>query len=117
MSRKEFMERLEKLLRDISDSEREEALQYYNDYFDDAGAENEAEVLKELVVPSRWRRKSRRVFRIRIRNIPSRDTGMYGLNVRTESCPQEHLQIHPQAENSRRHERKRRISGKYWRLS
>ncbi len=57
MSRKEFMERLEKLLRDISDSEREEALQYYNDYFDDAGAENEAEVLKELVSPEQVAQK------------------------------------------------------------
>ena len=42
MNRKEFMERLERLLWNISDSEREEALQYYNDYFDDAGEENEA---------------------------------------------------------------------------
>ena len=47
MSRKEFMERLEKLLWNISDSEREEALQYYNDYFDDAGEENEAEVTED----------------------------------------------------------------------
>lgn len=47
MSRKEFMERLEKLLWNISESEREEALQYYNDYFDDAGEENEAKVIEE----------------------------------------------------------------------
>jgi len=51
MSRKEFMERLEKLLWNISDSEREEALQYYNDYFDDAGVENEANVIKDLGSP------------------------------------------------------------------
>jgi len=51
MSRKEFMERLEKLLWNISDSEREEALQYYNDYFDDAGVENESSVIEDLGSP------------------------------------------------------------------
>lgn len=49
MNRKEFMERLERLLWNISDSEREEALQYYNDYFDDAGEENEAKVIEEQI--------------------------------------------------------------------
>ena len=57
MSRKDFMERLEKLLWNISDSEREEALQYYNDYFDDAGEENEAEVIRELVSPEQVAQK------------------------------------------------------------
>lgn len=51
MNRKEFMDRLEKLLWNVSDSEREEALQYYNDYFDDAGIENEERVLKDLGSP------------------------------------------------------------------
>ena len=41
MSRWEFMRQLEELLFDISPSEREEALQYYNDYFNYAGRENE----------------------------------------------------------------------------
>ena len=45
MSRWEFMRRLEELLSDISPNEREEALQYYNDYFNDAGKENEKEVI------------------------------------------------------------------------
>ena len=57
MSRKEFMDRLEKLLWNISDSEREEALQYYNDYFDDAGEENEAKVIEELVSPEQVAQK------------------------------------------------------------
>lgn len=51
MSRWEFMRRLEELLADISPSEREEALQYYNDYFNDAGRENEAEVINALGTP------------------------------------------------------------------
>lgn len=51
MSRWEFMRQLEALLSDISPSEREEALQYYNDYFNDAGRENEQEVMKALGSP------------------------------------------------------------------
>lgn len=42
MTRTEFMKQLQDLLSDISKNEREEALQYYNDYFDDAGPEEEA---------------------------------------------------------------------------
>ena len=42
MNRKQFLYELEQLLKDIPDNERAEAIQYYNDYFDDAGAENEA---------------------------------------------------------------------------
>lgn len=51
MSRWEFMRRLEELLFDISPNEREEALQYYNDYFNDAGRENEKEVIEALGSP------------------------------------------------------------------
>ena len=51
MSRWEFMRELEELLSDISPSEREEALQYYNDYFNDAGKENEQSVIESLGSP------------------------------------------------------------------
>ena len=44
MNRKQFMEQLERLLSDISEAERQEALEYYEGYFDDAGSENEGEV-------------------------------------------------------------------------
>lgn len=51
MSRWEFMRQLEELLSDISPYEREEALQYYNDYFNDAGRENEGAVIEALGSP------------------------------------------------------------------
>lgn len=51
MSRWEFMRQLEELLSDISPYEREEALQYYNDYFNDAGRENEQSVIEALGSP------------------------------------------------------------------
>ena len=47
MDRAQFMQELEKLLADISETERQDALDFYNSYFDDAGAENEASVLRE----------------------------------------------------------------------
>ena len=53
MNRTEFMERLERLLWNISDSEREEALQYYNDYFDDAGEEMRQRSSKNWEAPIR----------------------------------------------------------------
>lgn len=51
MSRAEFMRRLTELLGDVAPTEREEAIQYYNDYFDDAGAENESSVIASLGTP------------------------------------------------------------------
>lgn len=53
MNRAEFMRQLESLLQNIPQAEREAALQYYNDYFDDAGPENEKAVLEALVNPFR----------------------------------------------------------------
>ena len=53
MSRREFMEQLERLLRDVPAKDREEALEYYEGYFEDAGAENEDAVIQELGSPGR----------------------------------------------------------------
>lgn len=61
MDRAQFMQELEKLLADISETERQDALDFYNSYFDDAGAENEASVLRNLEVQRRLQRSSRRI--------------------------------------------------------
>jgi uncharacterized membrane protein len=53
MTKLEFMKELESLLSDIPLEEREEALQYYNGYFEDAGEDHEEEIIKELVSPKR----------------------------------------------------------------
>lgn len=53
MNRVDFMKQLESLLQNISPAEREEALQYYNDYFNDAGAENEQDVIEALGNPAK----------------------------------------------------------------
>ena len=48
MSRKEFMEELQVLLGELPAEEREEALRYYESYFEEAGADQEQIVLEEL---------------------------------------------------------------------
>ena len=60
MNRTEFMNQLEILLQNISAGEKEEALQYYNDYFDDAGVENEQSVIEALGNPARVAENIRR---------------------------------------------------------
>ena len=53
MSYEEFMKELEGLLAGVPTEEKEEALQYYSDYFADAGKENEGEVISELGSPQK----------------------------------------------------------------
>lgn len=53
MNRIEFMQKLTELLNDIPESERQEAISFYNDYFDEAGEENEAAVIEELESPEK----------------------------------------------------------------
>lgn len=53
MSYEQFMRELGGLLTGVPEEEREEALQYYSDYFADAGKENEEEVLRELGSPEK----------------------------------------------------------------
>lgn len=53
MNRNEFILKLNNLLADLSTNEREEAISYYEDYFDDAGPEAEQEVIRSLGSPER----------------------------------------------------------------
>ena len=53
MSRDLFMARLRELLADVSETEREEALCYYEEYFEDAGEENEESVISSLGSPEK----------------------------------------------------------------
>jgi uncharacterized membrane protein len=51
MTKLEFMKELESLLLDIPLEEREEALKYYNGYFEDAGEDQEDKIIEELGSP------------------------------------------------------------------
>jgi Predicted membrane protein len=52
MNRSEFFKKLEQGLSRVSAEERSSALDYYNEYFDDAGPEKEQEVIEELGSPA-----------------------------------------------------------------
>ena len=52
MNRIEFMTELAALLQDVPEEERRDAMKFYNDYFDDAGEENEQQVIAELGDPA-----------------------------------------------------------------
>lgn len=51
MNKNEYLDRLSKLLADISYEEHEAALSYYREYIEDAGSENEQRVIEELGTP------------------------------------------------------------------
>lgn len=53
MNRTEFMNQLRRLLYDIPVRDRQEALDYYEAYFDDAGEDKEEAVIQELGSPGR----------------------------------------------------------------
>ena len=51
MNRDEFISKLQSELQSVPADERENALKYYREYFDDAGVENEQQVISELESP------------------------------------------------------------------
>lgn len=52
MNKGEFLSQLETHLSGMPENEKQEALQYYRDYFEDAGKEKEAEILASLGSPA-----------------------------------------------------------------
>lgn len=59
MTKYEFLGDLSRLLSDLSEEERNEALQYYEDYFADAGREQEQAIIQELESPEKVAAKIR----------------------------------------------------------
>lgn len=53
MNKEAFIRQLRELLAGLPQNEAAEAIQYYEDYFADAGAENEAKVMEELGSPEK----------------------------------------------------------------
>ncbi|UTC67628.1 MULTISPECIES: DUF1700 domain-containing protein [unclassified Treponema] len=52
MKRREFIEELEDRLRHLPYKDRKEAVKFYEEYFDEAGVENEQNVINELRSPA-----------------------------------------------------------------
>lgn len=59
MNKELFLQRLRELLAGMPAGEAEEAIRYYQDYFEDAGKENEQRVIEELVSPEQVARTIR----------------------------------------------------------
>ena len=53
MNREQFIAQLARLLQNLPPAERQEAIRYYQEYFDDAGEENEDTVIQELGSPGK----------------------------------------------------------------
>lgn len=51
MTRNEYMEQLKKYLKRLPKEDYDNAIEYFSEYFDEAGAENEQQVMKELGEP------------------------------------------------------------------
>ncbi len=66
MTKQEFLDQLGQILWDLPEDERMDAVWYYEDYFADAGAENEQQVLRELGSPERIAEKIRASFEERL---------------------------------------------------
>lgn len=100
MNKIEFMRQLESLLQNISEQERQEALHYYADYFDDAGPENEQAVLEALGNPARVAENIRRDLygagygdgEMPRKPVTGRELTEYGTNVEEERRQEEPLQ-------------------------
>ena len=54
MTRTEYIAKLTKYLRKLPQKDYEEALEYFMEYFEEAGPENEAQVIVELVRRLDW---------------------------------------------------------------
>lgn len=98
MNKAMYMTRLGSLLGNLSQTEKDEALQYYNDYFEDAGAENEEEVISQLGTPEKLAENIIRdlsgngydgLYDEAVRRKPEHSVVTYGENLTKEANPQE----------------------------
>lgn len=57
MNKDEYLKELRKNLKILKQSDRDEAIEFYEEYFDEAGVENEAKVIEELGEPKALAKK------------------------------------------------------------
>ncbi|MDF3002435.1 MAG: hypothetical protein K0Q48_2554, partial [Bacillota bacterium] len=80
MNRSEFFRNLEQELSRMPAEERQAALDYYHEYFDDAGEENEQKVLEELGSPNQLAAKIKADSAIRQLDAEKRPTVKKGIS-------------------------------------
>lgn len=91
MNRQEFMERLRVLLGDLPEEEREEALQYYEDYFEDAGYGMEEAVIRELGSPEKVALMIRESIRGEETGAEFAETGYYETRYDDRKMPADYI--------------------------
>ena len=77
MTSGEYLKQLEKYLRKLPQSDYEDAMEYFTEYFADAGPENEQAVIKELGTPKQAAAEL-------MRNLLDRRTRGHGAGGKTE---------------------------------
>ena len=80
MNRSDFFSSLEQELSRMPQEERQAALDYYHEYFDDAGEENEQKVLEELGAPNQLAAKIKADSAIRQLDAEKRPTVKKGIS-------------------------------------
>ena len=75
MTRLEFMEELRSRLQTLPFTEQQDALRYYEEYFDDAGPDNEQKVVEELGTPEEVAKNILANSSLNLANSPYRDGG------------------------------------------
>ena len=81
MSKKEFMEELQMLLGELPQEEREEAIRYYESYFEEAGEDQEQAVLEELGSARRVAEQILRDYRAENQESQERSTSESGITI------------------------------------
>lgn len=66
MTRTEYMAQLEKYLKKLPHKEFQEAITFFNEYFDEAGPEKETAIMEELGSPKEAARSSFRNYSVQI---------------------------------------------------
>ena len=99
MDKREFLNRLRNELMDLTADERKEALEYYEEYFADAGEENEADVLRKLGSPEQAAEQIKAGLR-------KADEGMY-----TENGYREKIESDNPPDTYGKREQKRKSAG------
>lgn len=80
MSKKEFMEELQMRLGELPAEEREEAIRYYDSYFEEAGTEQEQMVLEELGSAERIAEEILKDYRAERTEKKTESSGIYVTN-------------------------------------
>ena len=92
MNRIEYMTKLASLLQDIPEVERKDAMKYYNDYFDEAGEENEEQVIREFGTPEEVAENIKADLKVKTEDATDNQQGQNGCQYQTREQQKQNQQ-------------------------